>query len=54
MDFNDYFRICIVPTLFYIYNGVCLAMFQRKEKSVLVVTLNVQTTVPQQTVPIKY
>jgi hypothetical protein len=34
-----------VARLFYIHNGVFLALFQRTEKRVLVVTLKVQTTV---------
>jgi hypothetical protein len=43
--FQCYFRINIIPTLFYIYSSVFLAPFQMKEKRVSVVTLKVQTTV---------
>lgn len=35
----------IIPTLFYICYGVLLAIFQKKDKRVFVVTLKVQTTV---------
>lgn len=44
-EIQYYFRINILPTLFYIQTDIFLALFQRKER-VSVVTLKVQSTVP--------